>query len=219
MRPDGARLVEAIVADRVDDEVRALPARHNLAPTDPVGVLWAEDRQRRLSVARWGVPRRRGGGGLAINARDDRLRGGMWRSLWSRGRAVIPLAGFYEWEGPHRQPWYFHRGDDQLLLLAALVQHDDAQRHATIITTTPSADIGGIHDRMPVVLEPDMVDPWLLDPGLLEPDPDALASLVRPAPAGTLVRHAVSSRVNNVRNDGPQLLEPVTPAAVQVELF
>ncbi|MEM9458153.1 MAG: hypothetical protein AAGF11_28520 [Myxococcota bacterium] len=67
---------------------------------------------------------------------------------------------------------------------------------------------------MPAVLEPDMIEPWLLDP-----DPDALASLVRPAPAGTLVRHAVSSRVNNVRNDGPHLLEPVTPAAVQMELL
>lgn len=211
VRPDGARLVETIAVDRVDDDVRALPVRYNLAPTDPLGVLWCDAGTRRLSVARWGVPRPRGG--LAVNARDDRLRGGMWQPLLRRGRAVLPLQGFYEWQGPHRQPWYFQRRDGGLLLMAGLVL-DEPERHATIITTRPSNDIGGIHDRMPAILEPDEIDAWLG-----EPDPEALGSLLGPAPDGTLVRHAVSLRVNSVRNDGPELLDPVTPAAVQVELF
>ncbi|MEX1365757.1 MAG: SOS response-associated peptidase [Nannocystaceae bacterium] len=212
VQPDGAELIEGLEAQLVDAEVRGLPARYNLAPTDPVGVLRREGDARRLSVARWGVPRRRGG--IAINARDDRLRSGIWAPLLRRGRAVVPLRGFYEWQGPQRQPWYFYRGDGGLLLLAGLVLADDAGLHATIVTTGPSGDIGGIHDRMPAVLEPDMVAPWLEGQ-----DPAMLGQLVRPAPEGTLRRHSVDKAVGNVRNDGPELIEPVPAAPQQAELF
>jgi putative SOS response-associated peptidase YedK len=212
VRPDGAELAEAIAADLVDAEVRALPARHNLAPTDPVAVLRRDDAGRHLQVARWGVPRH--GGGIVINARDDRLRGPMWRTMLARGRVVVPLSGFYEWQKPQRQPWYFHRGDGQLLLLAGLVLADADDLCAAIITTGPSEDMGGIHDRMPAVLEPDMVEPWLHGG-----DPELLAALLHPAAAGTLRCHTVSRRVNDVRNDGPALLDPVAPIAAQGELF
>jgi putative SOS response-associated peptidase YedK len=218
VRPEGAEIGEALAADLVDAEVLALPARYNLAPTDPLGVLRRDGSGRHVALARWGVPRR--GGGLVINARDDRLRGPMWRTMIRRGRAVVPLVGFYEWQRPTRQPWLFRRRDGGLLLLAGLVLEDAAGLHAAIVTTEPSGDIGGIHDRMPAVLEPDMVEPWLResDPGLLE-------ALVRPASEGTLVRHPVSRRVGDVRNDGPELVVPVAmpgpvpPAARQGELF
>lgn len=212
VRPDGAELVELIEAELADEELRALPARYNLAPTDPVGILHRDAGTRRLSVARWGVPRR--GGGVAINARDDRLRTGMWGPMMRRTRAVVPLRGFYEWEGPKRQPWYFRRGDEGLLLLAGLVHLDPNGLHTTIITTEPSEDIGGVHDRMPAILEPDMVRPWL------EADDAAmLLSMVRPAAPGTLLRHPVDKAVGNVRNDSPALIEPAALAPAQVELF
>lgn len=212
VRPDGVELAETIEADLVDAEVRALPARYNLAPTEPLAVLQRDDAGRHLRVARWGVPRH--GGGIAINARDDRLRGAMWRTLLRRGRAVVPLRGFYEWQKPQRQPWYFRRGDGGLLLLAGLVLDHADGPHAAIVTTGPSSDIGGVHDRMPAVLEPDMVEPWLRGE-----DPELLQALVHPAPEGTLRRHPVSTRVNDVRNDGPELLEPAAPVATQGELF
>ena len=213
VRPDGAELVEAIAADVVDAEVRALAARHNLAPTDPLAVLRRDGQGRHLMVARWGVPRH-GGQGIVINARDDRLRGPMWRTMLARGRAVVPLRGFYEWQRPQRQAWYFQRRDGQLLLLAGLVMEGTDGLHAAIVTTSPSGDIGGIHDRMPAVLEPDMVEPWLRGG-----EPEMLLSLVHPADDGTLERCAVGKLVNDVRNQGPELLEPVTPVATQVELF
>lgn len=216
VRPDGVELAEAIAADLVDAEVRALPARHNLAPTDPLAVLRRDASGRHLQLARWGVPRR-GAEGIVINARDDRLRGPMWRTMLARGRAVVPLRGFYEWQRPARQPWFFQRRDGQLLLLAGLVLEGTDGLHAAIITTGPSGDIGGIHDRMPAVLEPDMVEPWLHGG-----DPALLAALVHPAHEGTLSRHPVSRRVNDVRNDGPDLVEPIeppAPVATQGQLF
>ncbi|MCB9719044.1 MAG: SOS response-associated peptidase [Myxococcales bacterium] len=215
VRPEGAELVEGLEAELVDEELSALPVRYNLAPTDPLGVLWRDEGRRRLSVASWGVPRR--GGGIAINARDDRLRSSPWASLLRRGRVVVPLRGFYEWERLQRQPWYFHRRDGGLLLLAGLILGDGDGLHATIVTTGPSGDIGGIHDRMPAVLEPDMIAPWLEGE-----DPAMLVDLVRPAPEGTLLRYPVGKAVGNVRNDGPELVEPVEPVRPrpqQAELF
>lgn len=217
VRPEGVEIVEAIAADVVDPEVLALPARNNLAPTDPLAVLRrGASRGRQLSVARWGVPRH--GGGIVINARDDRLRGPMWRTMLARGRAVVPLRAFYEWQRRQRQPWLFRRRDGQLLLLAGLVLEDAEGLHAAIVTTSPSGDIGGIHDRMPAVLEPDMLEPWLRGG-----DPELLAALVHPAADGTLERYAVGKAVNDVHNQGPELLEPVTlmaaPIATQGELF
>jgi putative SOS response-associated peptidase YedK len=73
------------------------------------------------------------------------------------------------------------------------------------MTTEAGPDMTGVHDRMPVIIEPGDRDRWL-DPEVQ--DPDALADLLKPAPAGTLVRHPVSREVNSVRNDGPGLISP-----------
>jgi len=212
VRPEGPELIELLEAAEIDDEVRDLTVRYNLAPTQPVAVLWRGAEGRRLSVARWGVPRRRGG--IAINARDDRLRTPVWRAALGEGRVVVPLRGFYEWEAGTRQPWYVHRRDGELLLMAALWTEDPEGRHAAIITTEPSGDMVDIHDRMPAILEPERVEPWLR-----ERDPEAAAELLGPAPEGALRRYPVSRRVNRVANDGPELLEEVTPDATQGELF
>lgn len=201
-----------IEAELVDEQLHTLPARYNLAPTDPVGIAHRSAGQRRLSVARWGVPRR--GGGVAINARDDRLRTGMWGPMMRRSRAVVPMLGFYEWQRPQRQPWYFARTDGTLLLMAGLVHEDPNGLHTTVITTTPSDDIGGIHDRMPAILEPDMIEPWLCGE-----DPQMLLAMIGPAATGTLRRHPVGKAVGNVRNDGPELIEAVSLPPVQAELF
>jgi len=117
--------------------------------------------------------------------------------------------------GEESQPWYFTRADGELLLISALKVHNEAGRYMAIITTSPSPDIGGIHDRMSAVLESDMVEPWLFaEWGLTHP-----LNFVRPAAAGTLRRHPVSKDVGNVRNDWPGLLEPIALEPREGELF
>jgi len=66
--------------------------------------------------------------------------------------------------------------------------------------------MNGIHDRMPVVLQPDTFDLWL-DPDM--DDPGELTALLRPAPSGTIEHHPVSQRVGNFRNNDPQLIEAI----------
>jgi putative SOS response-associated peptidase YedK len=79
-------------------------------------------------------------------------------------------------------------------------------RTCTILTTTPGPDIDGIHDRMPVVLDPAAYDLWLT---ARDDELDAITALCAPAPAGTLVHLAVDAKVGNVRNDGPELIGAV----------
>jgi putative SOS response-associated peptidase YedK len=81
-----------------------------------------------------------------------------------------------------------------------------------VITTEANGAVGTIHDRMPVLLPQEAWTRWL-DPAL--PDVSELMPLLRPAPDDVLALIPVSTRVNSVRNDGPDLMEPVTPGAAE----
>ncbi len=146
-----------------------------------------------------------------------------FRSAFTRRPCVIPVDGFYEWD--HRtkgvaQPHYFHRADGNPLLLAGLWEHwhdpagaptDPPVATCTVITTTPSDDVDGLHDRMPVVLELDDVTPWL---DAVRREPAERLRLLDPSPAGTLVHYPVHRDVGSLRHDGPQLIEPSEPTTL-----
>ena len=102
-------------------------------------------------------------------------------------------------EDRHRQPYYFSRADGQPLAFAGLAErwHDknagpDAPliRSCTVITTSAGPDMTGIHDRMPVILDPATFDVWL-DPA--NEDVEEMRTLLRPPPAGTVVHHRVGT--------------------------
>lgn len=137
-----------------------------------------------------------------------------FRTAFAKRPCVIPVDGFYEWDrrGATKEPHFFTRIDGEPLLLAGLFEYPRERvgeqspgwRTCTVITTTPSDDVDGIHDRMPVVLERTEVDAWLdVAAGA------ARTALLDPAPPGTLEHHRVASTVGNVRNDGPELIEPL----------
>ncbi|AKT51413.1 SOS response-associated peptidase [Arsenicicoccus sp. oral taxon 190] len=141
-------------------------------------------------------------------------------------RCLIPADGYYEWQRspsavdakgkPRKQPFYIHRADGAPVVMAGLyefwrdrsVPDGDPGAWLTtycVITTGADPDMATIHDRQPLVLEPDQWADWL--------DPDARApEHVQPyldfAEPGRLEAYAVSTAVNNVRNNGPQLLDP-----------
>lgn len=144
-----------------------------------------------------------------------------FRAAFAARRLAVVADGFYEWRpdpGATKQPYYFTRADGQPLALAGLWEQwwggpdaaappegeRPALRTCTVITTGAGPDMGDIHDRMPVVLDPAVLDEWL-DPA--NRDRPELESLLVPSPAGTLVHRAVGREVGNVRNDGPGLIE------------
>ncbi|MEI6376547.1 MAG: SOS response-associated peptidase family protein, partial [bacterium] len=87
---------------------------------------------------------------------------------------------------------------------------------ATVITTAPNADMGGVHDRMPVILSPDAWIDWLSTTPLSD---NLRRSLLSPSTDGTLSRWPVGRGVGSIRNDYPGLIDPVEPPAIPQELF
>jgi putative SOS response-associated peptidase YedK len=162
-------------------------------------------------------------GSKQFNARAETLdRKPAFRSALAERRCLVLADGFYEWKKEtvddrlRRIPFFFTRSDGEPLAFAGLWEtwRDPSVpkelrtkvRTCTIITTAGGPDVKSVHDRMPVVVESADFDQWL-DPGAL--DEKALAAILRPSPIGTLHTFEVSSRVNSVKNEGPELLEGV----------
>lgn len=206
------------------DEVLIDPS-FNVAPTDDVHAVVQRDHVRRLDAFHWGLvprsaedPKR---GGRLINARGESLRT-TWPFAQSfrRRRCIVAADGFYEWqvvEGlTRKQPMYIHRADGALLAFAGLWDswqdpHEPGApplRSCTIITTAANEALAPVHDRMPVILGPERWDQWL-DPD--QCDTDELSALLVPVADDLLEMYPVSLDVNNVRNDGANLVDRVDP--------
>jgi putative SOS response-associated peptidase YedK len=226
-----ARALEAQLAAGLDPDGRP---SWNVGPSRAIpAIVSTDDHQRVLDLFRWGlVPHwaknPKVGGFKMINARaETAAKSNAYKGALKARRCLIAVDGFYEWavvdpEDPKagKVPFYFARRDGQALTFAGLYETwydktragDDGKpdpesylQTCVIMTTEAGPDMTGVHDRMPVIIEPGDRDRWL-DPEVQ--DPDALADLLKPAPAGTLVRHPVSREVNSVRNDGPGLISP-----------
>ena len=161
-------------------------------------------------------------GNRAFNARAETVASKpSFQEAFTSRRLAVVADGFYEWKpgpGTTKQPYYFTRSDGRPLALAGLwetwwggpgarmtpKEERTVLRTCTVITTEAGPDMGDIHRRMPVVLEPEVLDEWLDPANKDKPD---LQSLLVPSPGGTLVHRAVGREVGNVRNDGPELIE------------
>lgn len=204
------------------DEVRteALEERYNVAPTDEVYAVVEWERRRLLGTMKWGLvpwfskdPK---GGAKMINARAESVpTKPAFRRAFEKRRCLIPADGFYEWKKPtdggNKVPYFIHGADGRPIVFAGLWEvwreSEDSEplRSCTIITTTANGLLKPIHDRMPVVLPPERWEEWL-DPS--NADPEALARFLAPAPDDLLTLYPISTKVNSVRNDGPDLIEP-----------
>jgi putative SOS response-associated peptidase YedK len=131
------------------------------------------------------------------------------RNAFRKHRCGVITDGFYEWAGKakERQPYWFHRPDNAVIVMAGLWRWQESpdgfQKTFAIITTQANAVMAPIHDRMPVVIDPERLPTWMdVSSADLAP-PNALLA---PAPDDWLIADRVSPLVNNVRNEGPELL-------------
>jgi putative SOS response-associated peptidase YedK len=193
-------------------------ARYNVAPTDEALVVVQRDDRRAVTAYRWGlIPHWASEakiGSRMINARAETITASpAFRDAFVRKRCIVPVESFYEWkrDGTIRQPYRIVRRDGDPLALAGLwsgwrdLATDTVRRTFSIVTTTPNEAIATLHDRMPVVLERDTWDRWL-DPR--PADPGELLGLLAPSEADLEV-YAVGRAVNDVRRDGPELIERI----------
>ncbi len=230
------RFVSTTSPDQLADYFRTGPptghasdigARYNVAPTQGVLTVLDDGGPRRLDVFRWGLvpfwakdPRI---GNRMINARAETItEKNSFKRPFATKRCIIAADGFYEWKktggAARKQPMYITRVDGAPFAFAGLWDVWDDPNHTdragdpmqlhscTIITTQPNEAISEIHDRMPVMLPPSSWNEWLDSDN---DDVDSLARFLVPAPSRLIRIHPVSTEVNNVSNDRPDLIEPV----------
>jgi putative SOS response-associated peptidase YedK len=208
---------------------------YNVAPSLDVFVVVETGGLRRLDTYHWGlVPfwaKDPSTGNKMINARAESLAvNNAYKRAFTKRRCLVPADGFYEWKNvpgqKAKQPYFIHRTDGEPMAFAGLWEiwrpaedperTTDPLRSCTIITGEPNDKVAEIHDRMPVMLPPSAWQAWL-DPE--NDDLDALGQLLVPAPASLLALHPVSRAVSNVRENGPELIEPVPPDPTQEQLL
>lgn len=203
--------------------------RYNVAPMQDVLAVIHDGNRRRAGWMRWGlVPAWAEDpsiGSRMINARSETIDAkSAFREAFERRRCLIVADGFYEWRrhGPLKVPMRIHLEDNRPFAFAGLWERW-SRRGAeplitcTILTTTPAASIAEIHDRMPVILRKEDEARWLDR----DADPDSLKSLLVPYAGADLEAYPVSTLVNHVENDSPEVLLQTDPPATaeQTSLF
>lgn len=228
-------LVTLFDVDLVGEDLPA--ASWNVAPTDRVSIVLDSlpkdadadsEPVRRLEAARWGlVPgwaKDSKGGATAINARiESAAEKPHFRTAVKKRRAIVPVSGYYEWRRADgvKTPHFIHLPDDQLTVFAGLYEWwrdpaaaDDAPDKwllsTSILTRQAEGELASIHDRMPVFLTADLADEWL------DPHTEGTPELLELVSTGSLevaeamTFYEVDRAVGNVRNNGPQLIEPIS---------
>ena len=211
---------------------------YNVAPTKPVYAILErppsresdEPPQRQLRVLTWGLlpswakdPKM---ASRLINARVETVaEKPAYRRAFAARRCLLPADGYFEWYPtsqttasgkPRKQPFFIRPRDHGVVAMAGLYEiwrdperaDDDPERFrwtCTVLTTQAEDELGHIHDRMPMMVEPDRWSAWL-DPTARG---DELRRLLVPAAPGALEAYPVPVLVNNVRNNGPELVEPL----------
>jgi putative SOS response-associated peptidase YedK len=229
-----------IAAPRIE---KPLEADYNVAPTKEVYAVVerapksaegevAEPPQRQLRVLRWGlVPswaKDPGIGNKMINARMETVaEKPAYKRAFAVRRCLLPADGYFEWYPtseltqagkPRKQPYFIHPTDGGVLAMAGLYEiwrdptraEDDPDRFrwtCTVLTTEAEDHLGHIHDRMPLMVPRERWGDWL------DPSRPGDTGLLVPAAPGRLEAYPVATLVNNVRNNGPELLEPLPLAA------
>jgi putative SOS response-associated peptidase YedK len=204
--------------------------RYNVAPTQSVPIIRQHptEPRRELSLVRWGLipswAKDASGAARMINARSETAATtSAFRDALTNRRCLIPADGFYEWKksGKLKQPYCFEVNDGKVFAFAGLWDRwkdPSGQwiKTCSILTTTPNAVTSAVHDRMPVILDPDSYDLWL-DPGLH--DVRVVSEMLKPYNAQVMRCYPVSSRVNRVANDDEGCSTPVELTEPQGGLF
>ena len=203
------------------DEPLLFKPRYNIAPSQQVAAirLNPDAAKRECILLRWGLipswAKDAKIGNQCINAKAETVaEKPSFRSAFKKRRCLVIADGFYEWrvEGKQKQPMWIGMKSKRPFAFAGLWEHwklaeGEPIESCTIITTEPNKLMQNIHNRMPVILNPQDYDLWL-DPTMQQEE--TVNRLLRPFISDELVAYPVSTLVNNPRHDAPQCLEPVS---------
>ena len=188
---------------------------YNIAPTDAITTVVEdpESGQKQFQQISWGIPLKiEKLNNLVINIRDDKvLTNGFFHKMFEGFRCLIPASGFFEWQksGSSKIPYYI-KTTERVVSFAGLYYEIKDEYYTAIITTQPNSIVAQLHDRMPVMLFKHEEELWL-NPNSTQRD---LLNVLDPYPAESTSYYKVSSKINSVRNNSPDLLKPKSTASL-----
>ena len=122
----------------------------------------------------------------------------------------MPANGFYEWtrpakkanDNPSPQAHYITIDGAPAMALAAIIQvHTDGYKQCCLITTKANEQMQTVHNRQPVIIEPDSMEAWIENDNV-----DFINQCLQPMENGRFNIRKVGDHVNSARNDGPECL-------------
>lgn len=150
------------IVHHLDSKIKGIQYTGDIKPSMTAPVLYCQGQQKVLGDFQWGFHKYQGNG-LIINARAETV---FTRKMFSDSiagkRCIIPASGFYEWDSS-KNKFRFTYGNKQILYMAGLFQYNQNEKRFVIITTAANVSMQPVHDRMPVILEEDMLESWLYD--------------------------------------------------------
>jgi len=201
------------------DDNEGLFPRFNIAPTQDVAAVRVIEPGEAASLVplRWGLipswAKDTKIGNRLINARAETISElPSFRDPFRSRRCLILADGFFEWKksGDAKLPYYIRRADHAPFAFAGLWDRwrgvDEVVESCAIITTTANELLEPLHQRMPVILDPDAFADWL-DPRMKRID--HLKGFLRTFPADEMELTAVGMGVNDARFDDPSCVRPV----------
>lgn len=198
------------------EQYNPLP-NYNIAPTHMCPVITSKDRGH-IRIFRWGLipfwAKDIKVGYKMINARIETIKDkSTYSNAFANRRCLVPLDGFYEWmrSGKEKIPYRIQTVDQGIFTTAGLWESWKSPEGTiiqsfTMITTPPNEMMSKIHDRMPAILTKDKEEHWLDES--LSPK-DAMSLLEEPYPSELMTAYKVSPKVGNVRETGPELIDPI----------
>ncbi|MBF0481035.1 MAG: SOS response-associated peptidase [Desulfovibrionaceae bacterium] len=203
-------------------EIPEAPPRYNIAPGQLVEAVVQTEGGRALKPLKWGLvphwakdPKI---GYKMINARAETVaEKPSFKAAMRYRRCLVPAQGFYEWSHPadgKGQPWFITSRTEEVLAMAGLWEQYESRAgeiivSVAVITCQANALVAPLHDRMPVLVEPQDDARWL-DPKMT--DPARLQDILAPRNWQEVRAYRIGMEVNSVKNEGSGLVEPLEPA-------
>lgn len=214
---------EHVVGQQIAEQLRLfepepLPTSYNIAPTQPIAAVRADDQDRHELVwLRWGlVPSWADDvaiGNRMINARAETIaEKPAFRNAFKKRRCLILADGFYEWQktGKTKQPYFIQLQGGRPFCFAGLWERwskgEQPVESCTILTTEANRLMSTLHDRMPVIISPENYDLWL---DVAVQEPERLQPLLSPYPDAEMIARPVSTLVNSPKNNSPECVAPL----------
>jgi len=196
-----------------------IQSHYNVAPSQLAWVIRNEGDHNRIDLLKWGLlpfwAKSAQLGNKMINARSETIsEKPTFRQALKLRRCIIPAGGFFEWShvGGKKQPYYFHMADGSPMCMAGLWEkwqppgEEDFLQTFTFLTTSSNELVAPLHDRQPVILNPDNYNLWLSHS---MHDPEQLKDMYKPLSANLLESYKVSDQMNNVHFTEPSCIERI----------